>query len=441
MQMNLSNLTKLSHSNLTRWFIGLLFFLTTVYYFAGIPAIPFHPDESTQLFMSSDFRALFSNPSSLFWQSSLEMDIRQHYRELDAPITRDLIGAGLLISRYSPLPMDWNWSNTWLENIQAGALPDSTLLLIGRASVAWLFPFSLALMFFIGKKFKNNLFGLLSAALFASNALILLHTRRAMEESTLVFGVCLSLWGILNNENKAWLAAVGAAIAFNAKQSAIALVPVALLSICWPYLHPASVKRILARVTVFLVIFSAITLLLNPFLFSNPIQAAQAAILARQRFIGQQVETLQSVAPEQVLNTPGERILALIAQLYILPPSVEDVGNYASDIAPMKAAYFQQPGTDLFRGFAWGSIFFALTLFGIFSSISRIIRHGLQSEKRYAFLLFAYLLQILVLILTIPIPYQRYWIPLVPFTCVWILIALFEISRVGKQLIKPIIHR
>jgi hypothetical protein len=439
--MNKLNLTKQSQVNLKRWLIGLLFFVTTLYYFAGLPGIPFHPDESTYLFMSSDFRTIFTDPSSLFWQSSLEGNIKQHYRELDAPITRDLIGAGLLIGGYPSLLVDWNWSNTWNQNIQAGALPDSTQLLIGRASVAWLFPFSLVLMFSIGKKLRYNLFGLFSAVLFASNALVLLHTRRAMEESVLAFGVCLSLWGILNSEKKPWIAVVGAAIAFNTKQSAIALAPVALLAICWPYLHPASIKRILIRVGLFLAIFSGITLLLNPFLFSNPIQAAKAAIQARQGFISQQVDTLQSIAAEQVLYSPGERILALIAQLYILPPAVEDVGNYEKDIAPAKAAYFQQPGMDLFRGLVWGSIFLALTFLGVIVTVLRILRRGLQSEKRYALLLLAYLLQILVLIITIPIPYQRYWIPLIPFTCVWILLAMFEISRVGKQILKPFLHR
>ena len=128
----------------------------------------------------------------------------------------------------------------------------------------------------------------------------------------------------------------------------------------------------------------------------------------------------------------------MIAQLYILPPSVEDVGNYQLDIAPAKAAYFQQPGSDMFRGLGWGSVFLFLTLLGISFSVLRIIKHGWQSEKWYAFLLIAFFLQILVLVVTIPIPYQRYWIPLIPFINIWTGISLLEISFLCKNLIKSL---
>jgi hypothetical protein len=423
-------------TKLYQWAVGLLFILCILYYFVGIPRVPFHPDESTYLFMGSDIIQLFTNPSSLFWQSALEANARQHYREMDAPITRDLIGAGLLLGGYTPLDFDWNWSKSWQENILAGALPDFSQLLIGRFSVAWLFPISLVLLFFIGKQLKQSSFGVLAAVLFASNALILLHTRRAMEESTLVFGVCITIWGLFSSENKPWIAILGAVLAFNAKQSAIALVPVVLLAICWPFLHPLSVKRIIIRSVAFLVVFTALTFLFNPFLFNHPIQAAQAALKARQSFISKQVEAFQSVAPDQVIYSPGERILAMIAQFYILPPSVEDIGNYQLEISLTKASYFEQPGMDLFRGFIWGSISIGLTLFGIVLSVVKIFKHGLQREKMYVFLLLAFFLQILVLIITIPIPYQRYWIPLIPFTCIWTSIALFEMSPMTRQLLK-----
>ena len=50
-------------------FIALLGLLT-IYYFGGLAQVPFHPDESTQIYMSSDFDQLLSDPLSLTWDQS-----------------------------------------------------------------------------------------------------------------------------------------------------------------------------------------------------------------------------------------------------------------------------------------------------------------------------------------------------------------------------------
>ena len=61
------------------WTIGLLVLigLFTVFYLWGVEAVPFHPDESTYLFMSSDLETLFQAPTSLIWQPEIEGDRRQ----------------------------------------------------------------------------------------------------------------------------------------------------------------------------------------------------------------------------------------------------------------------------------------------------------------------------------------------------------------------------
>ena len=44
--------------------------IITVIAIAGLPGIPFHPDESTQLFMSSDIETLRHAPLSLVWDKT-----------------------------------------------------------------------------------------------------------------------------------------------------------------------------------------------------------------------------------------------------------------------------------------------------------------------------------------------------------------------------------
>jgi len=63
--------------------------------------------------MSADFEAVFTQPSSLGWKSENEGDLRQRYRELDAPLTRYVLGIGRSIAGLPPLPNDWNWSVNW----------------------------------------------------------------------------------------------------------------------------------------------------------------------------------------------------------------------------------------------------------------------------------------------------------------------------------------
>ena len=82
-------------------------------YLGGLASVPFHPDESTQIFMSADIDTLFSNPPDLFWSAAKTQDVRQTYHELDAPLARYLIGFGRKIAGLPALPVDWDWSKSW----------------------------------------------------------------------------------------------------------------------------------------------------------------------------------------------------------------------------------------------------------------------------------------------------------------------------------------
>jgi hypothetical protein len=176
----------------------ILLTLLSFYYFWGIKFVPFHPDESTYIYMSSDFDALFIDVSSLFWQADREDDARQNYRELDAPITRYLIGLGRTLIGHQALSVDWDWGKSWDENILAGAYPDSDLLRVSRLSIALFLPLTLTLMYSIGKHIQGRSLGLLSALLLGTNAVVLLHGRRAMTEGPLLLGVTLAAWSFLH---------------------------------------------------------------------------------------------------------------------------------------------------------------------------------------------------------------------------------------------------
>lgn len=404
------------------------------FYFGGIPQVPFHPDESTQLFMSSDVDRILTDPAELFYVPGTPIDLHQHYRLIDAPLTRYIAGAGRFLAGLKALPTDWDWSQDWTRNSKAGALPQNSLLFSGRLAVALLFPLSLYFLYRSGVELGSPYLGLLFVLLSSTNALLLVHTRRAMAEGALFFCITLFIFGLIHSKTRVWLIALSAALAFCAKQSAAALIPVGLIAVCW---SAATEQRRFRAILKNILLYSSIILivggLLNPFLWAHPVQAIQAAWIGRQELLTQQVDTLRKVAPEQILDSPDKRVLAMLAQIYILPPSFEEVGNYTLQISSQAENYLQIPGTALFRGILWGGIFFTLTLFGL--CVSGLRMRGLipRQKIQFSLLFIATAAQVITILITVPFGYQRYYVPIIPWVVMWISITLwFWISNIQK---------
>jgi 4-amino-4-deoxy-L-arabinose transferase-like glycosyltransferase len=426
----------------------LLFWLMLIgfvgYAVTGLRAIPFHPDESTYLFMSSDLELLFKNPGAIAWKADWETDLRQRYRELDAPMTRYILGIGRTIAGIPPLMMDWNWSASWEANMENGAVPEPSLLFVGRLAITLLMPLSLTFIYFSGKAMGGTTSGLTAMFILGSSALVLLHGRRAMAEGALLFGVSLAIWGFLNGHRLPWLAGLGMALAFNAKQSTLPLLPVGLLAVGWlPVSVTPRLKRILIHLMVFSLVFVGLTLLLNPLLWSNPLKAFQASWTARTDLLNRQVNDVLALAPEKVLNNPGQRTAVLIANLYFQPLSFYELGNYRNQTAIAEAAYLANPYNRLFRAPGWGVVLLTLTILGIVLGVLTIVKFSSeksvtdqpscdrwQRKRALTIVLLAAIFQFGGLLAAVPLPFQRYVFPLIPFVCLWSGFGVYEISRV-----------
>jgi len=404
----------------TNWFfIAILIALSSIYFW-GIQFIPFHPDESTQLFMSSDFEALFTNPTSMFWSKDRKDDPRQRYRELDAPLTKYIIGLGRTITGKKALQTDWDWSLSWDENISAGAYPDAQLLSIARWSITALLPFSLLFIYKIGKRINLYNTHILLVLLFGSHALVLLHGRRSMAEGTLLFGLSLAVWTILIAREHPWLTGLGLAIAYNAKQSTIALLPVALIALAWyPGYTKSNLKIIIRNTISFAAIFFMVTFMLNPVYWGNTSKAIRASLTARQELVEQQIKDTIEVAPEKYLETPIQRVFVLMLNLFISPPEYGLIGNLAPTRADVDA-YIDVPGHNLFRGIIFGSINLVLCIFGIYVAMRTLSKQKHPMKRDLTLLLLATLFQTIFLITAVPLSWARYSIPLIPFTSIWI---------------------
>jgi hypothetical protein len=109
----------------------------------------------------------------------------------------------------------------------------------------------------------------------------------------------------------------------------------------------------------------------------------------------------------------------MLANLYVMPPAFAEVGNYREETAKAEAAYLAAPGSSLMRGFAGGGIMLFLTLVGLVTVLLRLNKTGPVQRRATVLLLLASLSQAAFLLIAVPLPWQRYILPLVPFTTIW----------------------
>lgn len=408
--------------------------IISIFYIGGASTVPFHPDEATQIFMSQDVNLLFQNPASLFWKADSESDIRQRYRELDAPLTRYLIGIGIKFTEVSPLLQDWDWAKSWVQNVDAGALPDSYLLSVARVSVSILFPFSLLGIYLIGKKISNRWVGWTAAILFGGSALILLHTRRAMTESALLFTMIISLWVMISERKHLWIIALPVALAFNSKYSALPFFLLGILVITLFYsIINKSFSCLVKNLSLYLVSFTLFTFLLNPFLWSHPIQGFLSALKAREELTHQQVETLDLVNPERTLDNLTLKVESTIFQTFLSAPAVADVSNYVSDTSSTQISYFSNPFHNIFTGIIWGAIFSIISISGFFYASFFLIRKNWKEHFELLVLWMGSILQTGFLVFFVPNSFQRYYLPIILFSCLWFAYLIGQIPGILKH--------
>ena len=416
------------------WAAVALAILISIFYWTGISSVPFHPDESTYIFMSSDFDQFFHQPFSLAWKPENGADLRQHYRLVDAPLVRDLIGLGRFITNSPALVADWNWLLTWDQNSTAGALPSNNLLQTARFSLAWLFPFSLFFIYLIGKKLGGSGLGFLAMLLLAINPLVLLHTRRAMAESVLLFTVIFSIWCLLSFQKRPWLIAIPVALAFAAKQSSAGLILTGLCIPIFQWFQTREKSRAIKNIALFLVLFLGITVLLNPFLWADPIRALGAAVAARQDLLQQQLAAYTHFIPGQVLGSLPERGLGVISNLFFTPLQFAETGNYLVQTQPVVSAYLVNPMANLLRSFVGGGILFFISLVGFILAIVTFRKGSPTFRWNMGILILATFALVVGLVLVIPLAFQRYVMPVIPVTTIWSAFALDQL--IGRPLVK-----
>ena len=416
------------------WIFLLCLVPLTTWYWLGIPSVPFHPDEASNIYLSSDIETFFSDPLSLSW-NPLSQDHRQDLRLKDAPLGRYLIGLARWLTGSPALAVDWDWSQDWNSNAAAGALPASCLLNTSRWGGSILFPFTLLLMYWTGLRLQGRLLAWLGALLLATNPLFLLHSRRAMSEGSLLFCVVFFMACLITCKQKTWLAAVPAALAFCAKHSAIPLAGVGMLLVWLRAGWPARWNRLLLLSAAYLGLFAAIAIAMYPIIWKEPLKALQAAISARQELVTSQTQDFGQIAPEMILDSPWKAAFTMLVNLFILPPSFSETGNYLEQIRESEVAYMLNPLHSLLRGIYIGGILFTFCLFGCAWVVGQWFRPTAKHRLEWGLVGLAGASLFFALSVTLKLPFQRYVMPLLPFASLYTAAGLYAAFSKFSQVI------
>ena len=111
--------------------------------------------------------------------------------------------------------------------------------------------------------------------------------------------------------------------------------------------------------------------------------------------------------------------------------------------APAERAYLANPFTRLFRGITWGSVFLALTFLGVTLGGMALVKprkpgnhsgktmiNADQKRRAITIVLLAGVFQLSGLLAAVPLPFQRYVMPLVPFVCLWSGYGLYQSYKI-----------
>jgi len=397
------------------WQIHIMCLLLAFFYLWGISLVPFHPDESTQIFMSQDLFDFKKDPLSLSYSPDTELVGKTIYHAIDMPLTRYLIGIARSVTNTPGLSSDWNWSLSWEDNIEAEAYPSILLLKTARFIPTLLIPISLYLFYFSVRNVLPKAPALIAVLFLGLNPLILLHCRRAMAESSLLFGTALFLWSITRDKIKPVLVGIALAAAFNAKQTGIFLLPVGIIAVCTLPKGDLHLRNMLARSSTLVGVFLVITFLLNPFYWKFPLSAFTASYQVRTQLLELQ---LSDHLQEGFIFFKS--LLHLIANMFISPAAISDVGNYLVPLAGQVQEYNDILPHYWGRSLPGGSLQLIFLISGFILMIKRYKEQPKTIQVSLILLLTTTIFLFFGILFFLTIPWQRYIIPLLPLSALWI---------------------
>jgi 4-amino-4-deoxy-L-arabinose transferase-like glycosyltransferase len=385
-------------------------------------AIPptFHGDEAMYLSMSRDYATVFfdGDLAALRTEPPYYVDSDQQLRLLNGSVQRYAAGflwhlAGATIDDLPTRP-GWNWSVDYDTNLATGHVPTPTVLAAGRLASSIFLALSIVAIFVLAWQFGGRLSAHVVSALYALNPIILLNGRRSMQEgSMLLFGIFVVLVAVTISRRRferqptpltLWVALiVTAALALASKHSAVVFVGGAF---GWIFIteilrRPSQPLLTVLRLGGAGLLVVALVIALSPALWSDP-RARFADILQNRAFMLDLQVTADPLAPTSL----GYRAQQIITEPFMMPLEHFEVAGWATyqPIMDDVARYIASPFSGVQFGTILGGVVMLLAVIGAFLSLRSSWRAGV-----------VFWLGITVASLLVnPLPWQRYFLTLIP---------------------------
>ena len=403
--------------------------LLSIYIVAGATLVPFHGDEASKIYIGRDFyyMVLERDFGKLTYESK-RSDAPGEYRTplASGSISNVIYGSLAYVNGLSidEINRNWRWDWSYTENVEAGRMPVDGLLRASRIASSLQLAAAMVLLFAVASFTTNRPTAYLASLLFALHPTILLNGRRAMQEGSLLLGIMLVLltaaW--LLRERKLWqyaLMGAFAGLAIASKHTAAFVVATIFLGISWlPVCQFARTinkgerldRRWLSGIVAALLVMLLVFYLLNPGWWLAPIRTARNFISERSEILDE-----QSIGYGGY-QTVGERLQGYFRFVFVGERQYYEAHSWA-DFSETREQI------DKYEASGWAGAFpsgnpipglamLLLTIAGAFW----LAADRRQSSAIAALLLVSGIGAALITFAVTPLPWARYYIPVLPFT-------------------------
>lgn len=405
--------------------IDVLFLLAlAAYAWVGVRITPFHGDEGMQIYATRDYFTAFVDGESqtLITQPPYYIDSRPYLRLINGSVQRYVTGFVLHQQGKSPadfqLEPGWNWGLSYEENVAASWLPSDTILMPGRYVSVSFFIMSMVALFTLGYLLGGRAVAYPATFLYALNPILLLNSRRAMMEgSMLAFGLLtllIAAWIVTRSKCRVcWLLLpiVGGLTLASKHSGGLFLAGawgwifvVSLFSKQWIVIGKRTAQLIISGILAI-----AIFVGLSPALWHQPLARLGDLTHTRAELLAIQV-SIDNDAP----TTISKRLQALIVQPFMTPEGYYEMASWerAEAIHDEIAVYTTSGLAGIPNNIWLGGV---LTVLALWGSVSLVQQSNGNPHTRMMMIGMGLWLALTgMALMGNPLPWQRYYIPLIP---------------------------